>query len=60
MPEQFQAMRQVLQAIRKPTTAKQIAAGFTGARPARVAELLETLVGLGQARRLESGEFVGQ
>lgn len=41
-------------------TAKQVAAGFAGARPARVEELLETLASLGQARRLAGGRFVGQ
>jgi hypothetical protein len=31
---------------------------FKGAKTDRVGELLETLASLGQARRLESGEFV--
>jgi hypothetical protein len=60
MAEQAQAVRQALLAAGGPVTAKQVAAGFTGARPARVKELLETLVLLGQARQLAEGQFVGQ
>ncbi len=60
MAEQAQAVRQALLAAGGVVTAKQVAAGVNGARPARVEELLETLVLLGQARRLEEGRFVGQ
>ena len=60
MAEQAQAVRRVLLAAGGPVTARQVAAGFAGARPARVEELLETLVMLGQARRLAEGQFVGQ
>jgi hypothetical protein len=60
MAEQAQAVRQALLAAGGPVTVKEVAAGFTGARPARVKELLETLVLLGQARQLAEGQFVGQ
>jgi hypothetical protein len=58
--EQAQAVRRALLAAGGPVTAKQLAAAFEGARPARVAELLETLASLGQARRIGEGQFVGQ
>jgi hypothetical protein len=60
MAEQAQAVRQALLAAGGPVTARQVAVGFAGARPARVEELLETLVLLGQARRLSKGKYVGQ
>jgi hypothetical protein len=37
----------------------QVAAAFAAAPPERVAELLETLVTLGQARQTVDGRFVG-
>jgi len=40
-----------------PTSAAQIAAVFAAAPAERVAELLETLVTLGQARDLANGQF---
>jgi hypothetical protein len=39
--------------------ASQVAAAFAAAPADRVAELLETLVTLGQARALDDGRFVG-
>jgi hypothetical protein len=60
MAEQAQVVRRVLLAAGEPVTAQQVTALFAGARPARVEELLETLVMLGQARRLAEGGFVGQ
>ncbi len=42
----------------QPVTAAAVAAAFSGASPARVAEWLATLVALGQARALEDGRFV--
>jgi hypothetical protein len=39
--------------------AAQVAAAFAAAPPDRVAELLETLVTLGQARVMNEGWFVG-
>jgi hypothetical protein len=60
MAEQAQVVRQALLAAEGPVTARQVAASFTKARPARVEELLETLVLLGQARQLTKGQYVGQ
>ena len=60
MAEQAQAVRQALLAVEGPVTAKQVAAAFAGVHPARVKELLETLVLLGQARQLTRGQYVGQ
>jgi hypothetical protein len=60
MAEQAQAVRGVLQSLEGPATVKQVAAGFQGARSARVAELLETLVMLGQVIETEDGLYVGQ
>ena len=42
-----------------PTSAAQIAAVFAAAPAERVAELLETLVTLGQARQTIEGRFMG-
>ncbi len=47
-----------LVALGGPASAAQIAAAFAGAPPDRVAELLETLVTLGQARSHANGGFV--
>jgi primosomal protein N' len=60
MAEQAQAVRTALAALDGPATAKQVAAVFKGARGARVTELLETLVSLGQAREVEGERFVVQ
>lgn len=60
MAEQAQAVRGALVALDGPVTAKQVAAVFKGARVARVAELLETLASLGQARLVEGERFVAQ
>ena len=42
-----------------PASAAQVAAAFAAAPAERVAELLETLVTLGQARQTDEGRFVG-
>lgn len=55
MAEQAQAVRAVLHSFEQPVSPAQIAAAFERAPKARVAELLETLASLGQARRLPSG-----
>ena len=59
MAEQAQAVRAALVALGGPASAAQVAAAFTAAPPERVAELLETLVTLGQARETDKGWFVG-
>jgi hypothetical protein len=58
MAEQAQAVRAALAALGGPASAAQVAATFAGAPPDRVAELLETLVTLGQARSNADGGYV--
>ena len=58
MAEQAQAVRAALVALGGPASAAQVAAAFAAAPPERVAELLETLVMLGQARETADGWFV--
>jgi hypothetical protein len=50
LPEQFKAVRAALAAQGAPARAEQVAAQFVRVRRDRVAEVLETLVSLGQAR----------
>ena len=59
MAEQAQAVRGALASLAGPASASQVAAAFAAAPPERVAELLETLVTLGQARQTAEGRFVG-
>ena len=59
MAEQAQAVRAALVALGGPASAAQVAAAFATAPTERVAELLETLVMLGQARLTAKGRFVG-
>ena len=58
MAEQAQAVRGALACLAGPASAAQVAAAFAAAPPDRVAELLETLVTLGQARQTAEGRFV--
>jgi len=58
LPEQFQALRAALAARPGPGSAADLAQCFTRAPRARVAGLLETLVSLGHARRLEDGRYL--
>ena len=53
------AVRGALASLAVPASAAQVAAAFAAAPPDRVAELLETLVTLGQARVMNEGWFVG-
>ena len=57
MAEQAQVVRAALIALGGPAFAAQVAATLTAAPPERVAELLETLVTLGQARAVDEGRF---
>ncbi len=59
MAEQAQAVRQALALLDAPARVEEVAKCFLRAKRDRVAELLETLVGLGQARVTEKGEYVG-
>jgi hypothetical protein len=58
LPDQVQAIRVALIALDRPVTAKVLAKGFERARVDKVAELLETLASLGQAREVGEDWFV--
>ncbi len=58
LPERFQAIRQALNARGKPATSEEIATGFSRAKKDQVAEILETLVTVGQARQTKGGKYV--
>ena len=60
MAEQAQAVRSALASLAGPANASQVAAAFAAAPPERVAERLETLVTLGQARQTDDGRFVAR
>jgi hypothetical protein len=57
LPDQFKAVRAALAAEGGPAAAEQVAARFVRARRHRVAEVLETLVSLGQAREAAPGRY---
>ena len=57
LPERIRAVRQALTSSPKPATAADIAGQFSRANKATVAELLETLVAVGQARVTPGGEY---
>ena len=59
LPERFQAIRQALTARGQPATPEEIATGFSRVKKDQVAEFLETLVAVGQARQTKAGKFVG-
>ena len=56
LAEQAQAVRDALAGFDGTATAEQVAAGFIDAPAERVAEVLEMLTGLGQARMEERPE----
>ncbi len=58
LPEQFLALRAALAARPGPVAAPELAQGFTRAPRAKVGELLEILVTLGHARRLDDGRYL--
>jgi hypothetical protein len=58
LPEQAQAVRAALADNPAGLTAEQVARLFVRASAPRVAEILETLVSLGQARRLEGERYI--
>lgn len=59
LPEQVQAVRTVLAANGGAATAEGVARRFQRARTDKVAELLETLVALGQMHKVEEGYVTG-
>lgn len=56
LSEQAQAVREILQRSARPLVAEDIAERFTGKQQARIEELMELLVGLGQARQVGGEE----
>lgn len=60
LPEQMRLLRGRLDGVGKPLTTEQVAATFKGARRKRVAELLDTLVSIGQARITDEGKYTVQ
>jgi hypothetical protein len=57
LPDQFKAVRDALAAAGMPAAAEEVAARFVRARRERVAEVLATLVSLGQARQAGPGRY---
>jgi len=53
-------LRGALETAAAPVTADTLTARFKRAQPDRVAELLETLVIVGQARKLPDGRYTGK
>ena len=58
LPDQFKAVRDALTAERAPAAVEQVAARFIRARRDRVAEVLDTLVSLGQAREVGLRRYI--
>ena len=58
LPEQAQALRAALTAAGGPISVEVLARTFQRARTDKVAELLATLVALGQAREVGEGRYV--
>jgi len=58
LAEQAKAVRKALQSRGSKVTPPELAKSFSRAKVDRIAELLETLVSLGQAREVEGGKFV--
>ena len=57
VPEQARAVRQALSGAGRVVTPAQLAQNFVRARTAAVAELLQTLAALGQAREVTPGHY---
>ena len=57
LPERIRAVGQALTTHAQPATAADIASQFSRANTAHVAELLEALVAVGQARVTAGGEY---
>ena len=58
LPQQVRALREALEGQSEPIHAENLARSFRRARTDRVEELLQTLVALGQARRLPDGRYI--
>ncbi|MEI8345288.1 MAG: class I SAM-dependent DNA methyltransferase, partial [Candidatus Omnitrophota bacterium] len=60
LPEQVRVLRGALESAAAPVTADTLTARFKRAQTDRIAELLETLVIVGQARKLPDGRYTGK
>jgi hypothetical protein len=58
LPDQFLALRAALAARPGPVGAPELAQAFTRTPRAKVGELLEIIVTLGHARRIENGRYL--
>ncbi len=59
-PEQAQAAMDALRSMNAPATVQELATAFQRANRARLTELLEAMVLLGQVRKLDEGRFVAR
>jgi hypothetical protein len=57
LPDRVRAVEAALHAVGAPATAAELAKHFLRAKPAAVAEILETLVTLGRANRRDKDRF---
>jgi hypothetical protein len=57
LPDRIRAVRAELESLRQLTTADEMAARFSRAPKAAVAEILETLVAVGKARSTNEGRY---
>ena len=57
LPGRFAAVRATLAQMPNGATTEGVAAAFKGARRNRVAEILDTLVGLGQVQQDRNGVY---
>lgn len=57
LPEQVEAVRLLLENLDGPATAEAIAKAFKGAKRDRVAEILQALVALGHARKVDQDRY---
>ncbi|MEI8319236.1 MAG: DNA methyltransferase [Planctomycetia bacterium] len=55
LPEQIRLVRRLLRAVSRPVKPAEVGRFFDGAKPARLKEILETLVALGHARKTQTG-----
>jgi hypothetical protein len=57
LPERVQAVETALHAAAAPVAPAELAKQFARAKPADVAEILETLIAMGRARKAGDGKF---
>ena len=57
LPERVQAVETALHAAAAPVAPADLAQQFARAKPADVAEILETLIAMGRARKAGEGKF---